>query len=118
MRPRKMKITFTPIRALKIILLSGFLLAYGCGTAGKNFGESLYKNIVTGTTTQKEIHTMFGSPFKKGVQNGYPVWTYEYNFYNSLGNDITKDMVIAFDHRGVVKSHQMMTNQPGTVDTR
>jgi len=65
MRPRKMKITFTPIRALKIILLSGFLLAYGCGTAGKNFDESLYKNIVTGTTTQKEIHTMFGSPSKK-----------------------------------------------------
>ena len=113
-----MKITFTPIRALKIILLSGFLLAYGCGTAGKNFGESLYKNIVTGTTTQKEIHTMFGSPFKKGVQNGYSVWTYEYNFYNSLGNNITKDMVIVFDHRGVVKSHQMMTNQPEAVDLR
>ena len=58
---------------------------------------------------------MFGSPFKNGVQNGYPVWTYEYNFYNSLGSDITKDMVIVFDHRGVVKSHQMMTNQPGAV---
>ena len=112
-----MKTTFTPIRALKIILLSGLLFGYGCGAAGKNFNESLYKNIVSGTTTHKEISSMFGPPFKKGVQNGYKVWTYEYNFFNSLGNDITKDMVIVFDHRGVVKSHQMMTNQPGAVDT-
>lgn len=85
---------------------------YGCGTTGKNFKESLYKNIITGTTTHKEIQAMFGPPFKKGVQNGYKVWTYEYNAYNSLGNDITKDMVIVFTPSGVVKSHQMMTNQP------
>ena len=99
-------------RALKIILMSGLFFAYGCGTTGKNFDESLYKNIAVGTTTQKEVHSMFGLPFKKGVQNGNPVWTYEYNFYNSLGSDTTKDMVIVFDSRGVVKSRQMMTNQP------
>ncbi len=96
---------------LTVILV--LLFAAGCGTAGKNFDASLYKNIVAGTTTHKEIHAMFGAPFKKGVQNGYTVWTYEYNFYNSLGSDITKDMVIVFDPRGVVKSHQMMSNQPG-----
>ena len=107
----------TPIRTLKIIILSGFLFVTSCGTAGKNFDESLYKNITVGTTTHKEIQAMFGAPFKKGVQNGYKVWTYEYNFYNSLGNDITKDMVIVFDRRGVVKSHQMMTNQPETGET-
>jgi hypothetical protein len=104
-----------PPQAIRILLLSGLLLAYGCGTAGKNFDESLYKNIVIGTTTQKEIHSMFGAPFKKGIQNGYPVWTYEYNFYNSLGNDTTKDMVLVFDRRGVVKSRQMMTNQPESI---
>lgn len=92
--------------------MSGLFFAYGCGTTGKNFDESLYKNIAVGTTTQKEVLSMFGPPFKKGVQNGDPVWTYEYNFYNALGNDTTKDMVIVFDNRGVVKSRQMMTNQP------
>ncbi len=97
---------------VNILLLIGLLFTYGCGTAGKNFDESLYKNIVVGTTTHKEVQSMFGPPFKKGVQNGSRIWTYEYNFYNSLGNDITKDMTIAFDQRGVVKSHQMMTNQP------
>ena len=54
---------------------------------------------------------MFGSPFKRGVQNGYKTWTYEYNFYNALGNNITKDIIIVFNQSGIVKSHQMMTNQ-------
>ena len=96
---------------LNIILLTSLLLIYGCGTTGKNFNESLYKNIVEGTTTHKEIQAMFGPPFKKGVQNGHNTWTYEYNFYNVLGNNITKDIIIVFTESGVVKSHQMMTNQ-------
>ena len=92
-------------------LLFTSLLFIGCGTTGNNFNESLHKNIVVGTTTHKEIQAMFGSPFKKGVQNGYKTWTYEYNFYNALGNNITKDIIIVFTQSGVVKSHQMMTNQ-------
>ena len=92
-------------------LLLASLLFIGCGTTGKNFNESLYTNIVVGTTTHKEIQAMFGSPFKKGVQNGYKTWTYEYNFYNALGNNITKDIIVVFTKSGVVKSHQMMTNQ-------
>ena len=93
------------------LLLLASLFFIGCGTTGKNFNESLHKNIVVGTTTHKEIQAMFGSPFKKGVQNGYKTWTYEYNFYNALGNNITKDIIIVFTQSGVVKSHQMMTNQ-------
>jgi hypothetical protein len=104
-----------PIRSFNFFLLIGFLFFFGCGTTGKNFDETKYNNIIAGTTTQKEIHFMFGAPFKNGVQNGYPVWTYEYNYYNSLGNDITKDMVIIFKHNGVVKSRQIMTNQPEAV---
>ncbi|MBC8287245.1 MAG: hypothetical protein H8E42_07200 [Nitrospinae bacterium] len=95
-----------------MFLLTSVLFVCGCGTTGKDFNESLYKNIVVGTTTHKEIQAMFGPPFKKGIQNGYKIWTYEYNFYNSLGKDITKDMIIVFTQSGVVKSHQMMTNQP------
>ena len=82
----------------------------GCGSVGKNFDESLYSNIAKGTTTHKEIQAMFGPPFKKGIQNGYPVWTYEYNYVNAFGSDVIKDMIIVFEKNGVVKSHQLMTN--------
>ncbi|MFT4577790.1 MAG: hypothetical protein ACI8PD_000350 [Nitrospinales bacterium] len=88
------------------------ILFSGCGTAGKNFDASLYANIVKGTTTHKEVQAMFGPPFKKGIQNGYSVWTYEYNHINSFGSDIIKDMIIVFEKNGVVKSHQLMTNTP------
>ena len=52
---------------LNILLLAN-LFFIGCGTTGKNFNESLHKNIVVGTTTHKEIQAMFGSPFKKETQ--------------------------------------------------
>ncbi len=98
--------------ALNILLLAFLLFVFGCGSTGKDFDEALYKNIVVGTTTHKEIQAMFGPPFKKGVQNGNKIWTYEYNVYNALGKDITKDMIIVFTKNGVVKSHQMMSNKP------
>jgi hypothetical protein len=107
------KIRFYKVNSSLQTCLATMILAIffaGCGTAGKNFDESLYSNIAKGTTTHKEIKAMFGPPFKKGVQNGYPVWTYEYNHVNSFGSDIIKDMIIVFEKNGVVKSHQLMTN--------
>ena len=97
------------------IFIGGMFLTifwFGCGSVGKNFNESLYTIIVKGTTNKNDIQAMFGDPFKKGIQNGYPVWTYEYNYVNSFGIDIIKDMIIVFYKNGVVKSHQLMTNSP------
>ena len=74
---------------------------------------SLFIKILSwGQRPIKKFKQCLDLPFKKGVQNGYKVWTYEYNFYNTLGNNITKDMIIVFTQSGVVKSHQMMTNRP------
>ena len=106
-----------PIKAnffLKTRLVGTFLALFlsACGTVGKEFNESLYANILEGTTTNKEIRIMFGPPFRKGIQNGDPVWTYEYNYVNAFGTDIIKDMIIVFSKNGVVKSHQLMTSSP------
>ena len=89
-----------------------FLFLSACGAVGKEFNDSLYTNIVKGTTTHKEIRIMFGPPFRKGIQNGDHVWTYEYNYVNAFGTDIIKDMIIVFEKNGVVKSHQLMTSSP------
>ena len=91
-----------------------FLILFlsACGTVGKEFDESLYAIILEGTTTNKEIRIMFGPPFRKGIQNGDPVWTYEYNYVNAFGTDIMKDMIIVFGKDGVVKSHQLMNSSP------
>ena len=100
--------------SLKTGLIGTFLVLFlsACATVGKEFNESLYANIAKGTTTHKEIRIMFGPPFRKGIQNGDSVWTYEYNYVNAFGTDIIKDMIIVFGKNGVVKSHQLMISSP------
>ena len=95
-----------------IVTIFMILFFSACGTVGKNFDGSLYTKIVKGRTTQKNILAMCGPPFKKGIQNGDSVWTYEYNYVNAFGTDIIKDMIIVFGKNGVVKSHQLMTSSP------
>ncbi len=84
----------------------------GCGTVGKDFNETQVNQIVNGQTTREDILSMFGQPFKKGIYNGRPIWVYEYNYYHSLGDDTSKDLIITFDSNDVVKTHQLMANYP------
>ena len=101
---------------MKRFLYIGFLFAglavIGCGTSGKEFNADLFESIQNGHTTQQEVESMFGHPFKKGLQNGQDVWVYEYNKYRMFGSDTSKDMVIVFDDSGVVENHQFMSSQP------
>ncbi|VAX30990.1 hypothetical protein MNBD_NITROSPINAE05-1469 [hydrothermal vent metagenome] len=103
---------------IKLFIISGILVAgltaIGCGTTGKEFDTALFENINNGNTTQEEVESMFGLPFKKGFQNGNEIWVYEHNKYKAfkiLGEDTSKDMVVIFDENKVVKTHVMMNNQ-------
>jgi len=84
----------------------------GCASAGKNFNESKISKIANGTTTKTELRAIFGEPFKTGIQNGQPVWIYEYNVYKAVNNDSSKDLIIVFGPNGVVQSHQFMSSEP------
>ncbi len=106
--------------SMKLFLSFGFLMVSlmvaGCGTSGKEFNSTLFDSIQNGHTTQQEVESMMGKPFKKGLQNGKEVWVYEHNQYKAfkiLGEDTSKDMVVTFDENKVVKTHQYMTSQPG-----
>ena len=95
-----------------IIVMTSILTLGGCGgTVGKKFNASKIENIINGTTTQAEIKNMFGKPFKTGIQNGKPIWVYEYNKYNLLKNETSRDLIIVFGPSGVVQSHQFMSNE-------
>ncbi len=95
---------------LAAILLVGLLSA--CGSAGKDFDPALAASVQNGKTSKEEIRSLFGTPFKTGIQNGKEIWIYEYNTYSALGPDTSKDFIIVFDDRGVVTSHQLMTSNP------
>ena len=101
------------MRYIVLITFLGIMsILGGCASAGKNFNESKISKIANGTTTKAELRAMFGEPFKTGIQNGQPVWIYEYNVYKAVNNDSSKDLIIVFGPNGVVQSHQFMSSEP------
>ncbi len=102
---------------MKFFISFGFLVmsltVFGCGTSGKDFNDTLFDSIQNGHTTQQEVESMLGKPFKKGYQNGNEIWVYEHNKYKVfriLGEDTSKDIVVIFDESKVVKTHLRMTS--------
>jgi len=96
---------------LTAICLAGLLTA-GCGTTGKDFKSSLVKKVVNQQTTQQDVLNMYGEPLRKGVENGNPIWVYEFDTYRAIGKNTSKDLIFVFDKNGVVQSHQFMSNEP------
>lgn len=88
-----------------------FLSASGCATIGHEFPAGQVSSIKMGETTQNDIYTTFGAPWRTGLDNGMKTWTYG-NYYYSLFNDgSTEDLVIKFDKRGIVASFVFNTTK-------
>jgi S1-C subfamily serine protease len=91
----------------KISLLALVFFLSGCsGTLGQNFNSSIVQNIQNNTTTQKEILNGFGPPFKKGMHEGYIMWTYQFDKWELLGSVQSKDLIILFDENNIVRAHR------------
>ena len=93
-------------------LFLGFSWTLGCGTVGKDFDMEQTKTIQNGITTREDIALMFGKPFKVGVQNSHPIWVYEENKYQAVGDDSSKSLIVEFDDNGVVRNHAIMSSEP------
>ena len=87
-----------------------FFLAACYGTVGNNFDSSQIKNIQSNVTSQEEIFERFGAPFKKGVENNQTMWTYQFDIWNALGPAQSKDLVILFDNKNIVKAYRYTTS--------
>ncbi len=97
---------------LGVALLVSFAALSACSNVGANFDTNLVKQIQNGKTTIEDVEKLLGRPYKRGMQNGNSIWTYEYDQYRALGEKSSKDLAIVFDNKGVVKSHQVMSSQP------
>lgn len=80
-----------------------------CATVGREFPESQVSEIQIGETTQTQIRDMFGTPWRVGVEDGQPTWTYGRYHYKLFGQANTKDLVIRFNEKGVVVSYSFNT---------
>lgn len=101
--------SYRGLRAAKLssLLLVGGIAATqltGCFTVGQEFAASRVPEIKIGQTRKQDITEMFGTPWRTGLEDGRPTWTYGIYKYSLFGSE-TEDLLIRFDPQGVVRSY-------------
>lgn len=86
------------------------LFLAGCGSTGKNFPVDHVSEIRNGVTTQSQILDWFGVAFKEGLRNGDPMWTYQFDTWQSIGEGNSKELVILFDKNHLVRAYRYASN--------
>ena len=86
------------------------LVVAGCGSSGKNFPVVHIEDIKNGVTTQSQIRDWFGIAFKEGARNGDTMWTYQFDTWQAIGKDKSKELVILFDQTNIVKAFRYASN--------
>lgn len=86
-------------------------LCSGCATVGRDFPDYRVREIQINHTTQSEIRSMFGSPWRVGIEDSQPTWTYGRYRYQAFGPASTKDLVIRFDEHDTVTSYTFNTTE-------
>jgi outer membrane protein assembly factor BamE (lipoprotein component of BamABCDE complex) len=87
-------------------------LLAGCVTVGRDFPAQRVAKLQIGTTTRDQVRDLFGQPWRTGLEDGQPTWTYGHYHYTLLGNTRTRDLVVRFDPRGVVQSYTFSSTDP------
>ena len=99
-------------KQLNTVIFLVIFLASCHGTMGKNFNSSELKSIQNHVTSQEEIFERLGAPFKKGIENGQVMWTYQFDQWSAVGPAHSKDLVILFDKESIVKAYRYTTSNP------
>jgi len=100
------------IRWLSLAVPMLLMLAFsGCFTVGHDFPAAQVSAIKIGKTTQEEIRSMFGPPWRMGIEDGQRTWTYGKYQYSAFSETSTKDLVVRFNDQGVVVSYTFNTTE-------
>ena len=83
----------------------------GCFTVGHDFPVDQVSAIKIAKTTQEDIRSMFGSPWRIGMEDGQRTWTYGRYRYSAFSETETQDLVIRFNDQGKVTSFTFNTTE-------
>jgi outer membrane protein assembly factor BamE (lipoprotein component of BamABCDE complex) len=92
------------------MLVSAILLA-GCATIGWEFPVANVDQIQIGKTTRDDVQRLFGTPWRVGVEDGHPTWTYGHYKYKLFGQAKSRDLLVRFDANNVVRSYTFNTTE-------
>ena len=102
--------TNTAVIFLVMFIMIMFLFS-GCVTVGRDFSVLDVSKIKIGVTNQEEIQTMFGPPWRVGIEDGQRTWTYGKYKYTISGQKNAHDLVIRFNEKNIVSSYSFNTTQ-------
>jgi len=94
------------------LVIAGAVLLAGCITVGRDFPAQRVAKLEIGRTTREQVRELFGTPWRTGVEDGQPTWTYGHYHYALLGNTRTRDLVVRFDAHDVVASYTFNSTDP------
>ena len=103
--------TFVQHTLLFLTIFLAFIFISGCAhvNVGYDFPDEQVKNIRIGVTTQNEIRTIFGEPWRVGLENGQKTWTYGKYNYSGFKETDAKDLVVRFTEKNIVESYTFST---------
>ena len=98
-------------RIIFLTVCMSFVFSSGCANLniGYDFPDDQVKNIRIGITTKEEIHSIFGKPWRVGLENGFETWTYGKYRYSGLKETDAKDLVVRFTEKDIVDSYTFST---------
>ena len=97
------------IRVLPLTLV--LALGAGCATVGKDFATDKVDQINIGLTTRSDIQEMFGEPWRTGIEDGRPTWSYGKYRWSAFSDAETTDLVVRFNDDGSVSSYVYNTTE-------
>jgi len=87
--------------ALVTVVVCLAMILAACTTVGRDFSASKVYDIQIGKTSQTEIRSMFNPPWRVGIEDGRPSWTYAMYHFSAFQEERTKDLVVWFDANNV-----------------
>lgn len=99
------------LRSLLLISAIASTQLTGCFTVGQEFAASRVAEIKIGQTRRQDINEMFGTPWRTGMEDGRPTWTYGIYKYALFGGNDSQDLLIRFDPQGLVRSYTFNTTR-------
>lgn len=103
----------TIARFSSLLLLSGVMSTQltACFTVGQEFSAHRVSEIKVGQTRRQDVSELFGTPWRTGMEDGRPTWTYGIYKYALFGGNDSQDLLIRFDPQGVVRSYTFNTTR-------
>jgi outer membrane protein assembly factor BamE (lipoprotein component of BamABCDE complex) len=95
---------YSRLTSLLLSLISAGLIT-ACASIGREFPTGQVSAITIGETQAEQIRTIFGAPWRVGIENGQRTWTYGHYQYSLIGQGSTEDLVVRFGKDGKVASY-------------